>query len=271
MRKPAPVAAIAVLTCAALGAQSKPADVGNLTYDVVSIKLNTSGAGGGRIGREANGSRWIMVNVATSALIKSAYPTKVDDLVGAPEWVNTERYDVEARATFEPTREQQQMMLRALLADRFRLRAHYEAREQPIYHLVVARGDGRLGAQLHRIDIDCAAYKPKPPAPGEPARPIADAPVCGYRMRGGTSTLTIVSGGQNMQSLADSISGNAGRAIIDKTGLTGYYAYKLEFGGGNDEVSIFTALQEQLGLKLEPARGPLDAVVIDHIERPSEN
>ena len=211
-----------------------------------------------------------MINMAAAFLIRTAYPTKVDEFEGAPPWVMSERFDVDARATFVPTVEQERVMLRALLTDRFKFSAHYEARERPIYNLLLARRDGRLGAQLRRIDVNCATYKRAAPISGERGRSVSDPPLCGYRLSAG-SGISIVSGGQSMQSLADSISGNAGRAIIDKTGLTGYYAYKLEFGGASDEVSIFTALQEQLGLTLEPARGPLDVVVIDHIERPTEN
>ena len=212
-----------------------------------------------------------MVNLTVAGLILSAYPTKVSDLVGAPPWVASERFDVDARATFEPTPEQERMMLRALLADRFKLAAHYEVQERPIYNLVVARADRRFGPQLRRIDLDCATYKPQIPTRGTPEPKAADIPTCGYRMSGASTTLTITSGGRNMQSLADAISNAAGRPIFDKTGLTGYYAFTLEFMGGTDGVSIFTALQEQLGLRLEPARGPVDVVVIDRIERPTEN
>ena len=268
MSKTAGLFALNILMSVGLGAQLPPPEVGNLIFDVASIKPNKSGVGGTRIGRQPGG-RWIMVNMATVALIRSAYPTKVD-VVGTPDWVTTERYNVEARATFESTPEQEQTMLRALLADRFKLVAHYERQERPIYHLVLARADGRVSPQLRRIDIDCATYKPRPRAAGEPAPPVSDAPVCGYRMSGGT-TLSLVSGGRNMQSLADSISNLAGRPIFDKTGLTGYYAFKLDSIGGNDDLTIFTALQEQLWLKLEPARGPVDVVIIDHIERPTEN
>jgi uncharacterized protein (TIGR03435 family) len=269
MRMTAALLATGVLMSSLLVAQSTQAQQENLTFDVVSVKPNKSGVGSTRIGRQPGG-RWIMVNMAASGLILSAYPTKVSELVGAPDWVTAERFDVEARATFEPTPGQEDMMLRALLADRFKLAAHYQTQERPIYKLVVARADGRLGPHLRRIDIDCATYKPQPRAPSATPSSVSDAPICGYRMSGG-KTLSIVSGGRTMQSLADSISHLAGRPIFDKTGLTGYYAYKLESIGGNDDLSIFTALQEQLGLKLEPARGPVDVVVIDHIERPTEN
>lgn len=265
----AAMVAIGVLISPALGAQSKPADAGNLTFEVVSVKSNKTGGGRHQIGRQPGG-RWAMVNVTTSGLILSAYPTKIHDLVGAPSWVTSDPYDVEARATFVPTPEQERMMLRALLADRFKLAAHYETHERPIYNLVVARADGRLGPQLRRIDIDCATYKPLAAARDTPAPPVTDAPVCGYRMRGGT-TLSIVSGGLTLQTLADSISNMAGRPIFDKTGMSGYYAFTLSSIGGTDDLSIFTALQEQLGLKLEPTRGPVDVVVIDRIERPTEN
>ena len=93
-----------------------------------------------------------MVNVPAAGLIRTAYPSPVDDLIGAPAWVISERFDVDARATFEPRAEQERMMLRALLADRFKLAAHYETPERPIYNLVVARADGRLGPQLRRIE-----------------------------------------------------------------------------------------------------------------------
>jgi len=159
-------------------------------------------------------------------------------------------------------------MLRALLADRFKFAAHYETQQRPIYTLVLARADGRLGPQLRHIDIDCATYKPDPDAS---ARTSADAPPCTFRVTG-AQTSKMVSGGRTMQQLADSISNEAGRPIFDKTGLTGYYVFTLEDDGFNPNgLSIFTALQEQLGLKLESARGPVDVLVIDHIERPTED
>jgi uncharacterized protein (TIGR03435 family) len=261
MRTPATLSA-AVVIFATLSAQSKPPEFGNVAYDVVSIKLNKSGESGGRWGRQPGG-RWVMVNTPIAVMISQAYPTKVEELFGAPDWVRSEPYDVEARATFEPTIEQQRTMLRALLADRFKLAAHYEARERPIYNLVVVRADKRLGPRLRYVaeTIDCATYKPKTPT---------DPPVCGARTRAG-SALSFTSGGLRMASLGDMISNYAGRPIVDKTGLTGFFELTLEFGPGPEGLSIFTALQEQLGLKLEPARGLLDVVVIDRIERPTEN
>lgn len=258
--------AIVALLAPVLGAQSKPAE-GNLAFDVVSVKPNKTGASRASIGG-AGGGRWTMVNVSVAGLILTAYPGRTNELLRAPDWVTSERFDIDARATFEPTRDQERMMLRALLADRFSFTGHMETPERPIYNLVVARADGRLGPQLRRIDIDCATYKRPTPARDSPPD---EAPPCSFRMSAGDS-VTIISGGRTMQSLADTISSDAGRPVFDRTGLDGYYAYKLEHGGARtDGVSLFTALQEQLGLKLEPARGPVEILAIDRIERPREN
>jgi uncharacterized protein (TIGR03435 family) len=180
--------------------------------------------------------------------------------------VNSEMFDIDAGASFEPTPEQRQVMLRQVLADRFKLAAHFETPERPIYNLVIARSDGQLGPQLHHIDIDCVVYRRD-----AIVLPPADPMPCSFRMSGANS-LTIVSGGRTIQSLADTLSGEAERPIFDKTGLTGYFAFKLEYGGpGPNDLSVFTAVQEQLGLKLQAARGPVEVLVIDHVEHPTEN
>jgi len=270
----AAVLAVFVLAAALPGPQVKVVDGQNVAFEVVSIKPHKVDERGARIGLQPGG-RWVMVNVTTAGLIMTAYPSKTSELVGAPAWVNSERFDIDARAAFEPNPEQERTMLRALLVDRFKLAAHIETQERPVYNLVLARADRRLGPQLHRIDVDCATYK-RPTTGGAAAggagasSASGDIPPCSYRMSGGATTLTFVSGGQTLESLGDRIAGLAGRPVIDKTGLAGYYAFRLEFGV-DDALSVFTALQEQLGLKLEATRGPIDVVVIDQIERPTEN
>jgi uncharacterized protein (TIGR03435 family) len=236
-------------------------------FEVTAVKPNKSGSLSSSIG--GSGGRWTMTNGSIAGLILTAYPppTMLPDLLGAPEWVMSERYDVNARATFVPTKEQERTMLRGLLAERFKFMAHYETQERPIYNLVVARADGRLGPQIRHIDIDCASYKPNTDA----ARPAAsdEVPPCAYAVLG-RDTLKIVSGGRSIQALANLISPQAGRPVFDKTGLTGYYAFTLEDGGFDpSDLSIFTALQEQLGLKLESTKGPVDVLVIDHVEHPT--
>jgi uncharacterized protein (TIGR03435 family) len=256
------VAVIAICLASMLWAQTP--DTANVAFEVLSVKANKTGSGHHEIG--GAGRRWTMTNVPAAGLILTAYHGRTDELIGAPGWVTSESFDIDARATFEPTPEQLQVMLRQLLADRFKLAAHYETPERPIYNLVIARSDGRLGPQLHHVDIDCEAYRR-----GAIVRPPADPMPCSFRMSGGGS-MTMVSGGRTMQSLADTLKGAAGRPVFDKTGLTGYYAFKLEYGGaGPDDLSVFTAVQEQLGLKLEAARGPVEVLVVDHIEHPTEN
>jgi uncharacterized protein (TIGR03435 family) len=244
-------------------------------FDVVSVKRNTGELGpGGGIGQQPGG-RWQMINMPIASLIYSAYPTPSHELVGLPDWVTTERYDVVARAAGVPTRTQLEAMLRAVLADRFAFRGHVEAVERPVYALVVARPDGRLGPDIRRFTGDCAAYgaavqRGETPAP--PPTPANGAAPCGMLFGGDR----ILAGGISMEMLATNISQAAGRVVIDRTNLPGVYEFSLHYSmrpgpaaAGDETPSIFVALHEQLGLTLEPARAPIDRVVVEHIERPT--
>ena len=187
-------------------------------------------------------------------------------------------------------------MMRAMLSDRFNLAVHYETREVPAYDLVVARSDGRLGPNMKPAEVDCEAQAAAqraaagaaraagaPPAPQTPplaalepttGRPM---PPCSFRS-GGTGA----EGDIAMPMLARMIVASAaGRQVVDKTGLKGSYRVKLDFdraagkldagAAASDAPSIFTALQEQLGLKLESSRTNVEVLVIDRIEKPTEN
>ena len=260
-----------VATIAVLSAQSptpNPIQSG-LTFEVASIKRNTSGSARGPGARSVGiqpGGRFTMVDGSLLVVIRSAYPDATD-IIGAPEWVSTERYDVETRAIGDPTRPQVQDMLRRLLADRLKLVVHAEIRESPTYALVLARSDGRLGPQLRRYTGDCAAYIAAVRQGGERPQmptPSSGAPACGYMVGGGR----MVSGGTALGSIAAALPNLAGRPIVDKTGLAGDFEFTIDWNG---DLSVFTALEEQLGLKLEPERNPLSFLVIDSIERPTEN
>jgi uncharacterized protein (TIGR03435 family) len=218
------------------------------TFDVVSIKRNTSGLPGFS-GGVTPGGRLDLFNAPTARLIRLAYPMQTTALIGAPEWVMTERYDVTAIAGSQTTRAEIQSMLRVLLEERFKLVAHQETREQPTFSLVLARSDGRLGPQMQRSNLDCAAVE----AANSRNQPVPlaanGAPPCGIVEYGGIFR----GGGITMGLLSQDLSGSAGRVVIDKTGLTGPYEMTLRYsgpastGGGaaDDPPSIVTALQEQ--------------------------
>ena len=175
-------------------------------------------------------------------------------------------------------------MLRALLYERFKLRVHTEQRELPVYHLVTARRDWKLGPQLRPSAVDCEAVRstrapgPRPADDGsEPTcRPSFDANV-----REGTMTVKVE--GESMTSLARTLlSSETRRTVLDKTGLAGTFDIQLTFipeplpglprmPASENGVSLFTAIQEQLGLKLEAERGLVEVLVIDGAERPTEN
>ncbi|HET9359454.1 MAG TPA: TIGR03435 family protein [Vicinamibacterales bacterium] len=239
------------------------------TFEVASIKRNTSGSIAGDGARRAGtepGGRFVMVDGTALVLVRSAFPDAVE-VIGAPAWASSEHYDVEAKANGVATSMEIEEMLRALLVERFKLVAHYEMREKPTYSLMLARDDGRLGSQLRRYDGDCAAFadderkgreRPQMPTPSN------GAAACGYTIGGGG----VVAGGIDMSAVARAMQFYAGRKVIDKTGLPGYYEFTLQMSA---DVPVFTAIREQLGLKLEPDRASLPVVVVDHIEHPTEN
>ena len=222
-------------------------------------------------------------------------------MVGAPGWINTERYSIRAKPPAGVPITAMPVMLLNLLKDRFQLATHLETREQPIFHLVMARSDGRLGPDLKPSSAECqatlaerqAAAKrgdpptPLPGMPGGPPLPNANgAQPCGF---GSNSPGLFRFSGRSIAQFVPTLSDLTGRPVIDKTGLTGLYDLTLKFAFEGrmpgimgplgvppgappvdpDAPSLSAALQEQLGLKLEGARGPVEVVVIDTFEKPT--
>jgi uncharacterized protein (TIGR03435 family) len=259
-----------------IDAQSTP----RLEFDVVSIKRNTAGpeAGGG-MRTLPDGTR-IMTNQPIRSVINSASPVPVREVVGLPDWANVERYDLTAKPPVGSTREERLQMWQTLFADRMKLSAHVEHHERDTYSLVLARSDGRLGPQLKPSTLDCGPRPAGTPPPPPPTSSSDFTSRCG----GSFGATSIVSGGITMDSLVFSLEGLAGRLVNNKTGLKGFYALTLNFAQPrvpgaapqepalSDELpEIFTALQEQLGLKLQPDKTTVPIFVVDHIERPREN
>lgn len=243
------------------------------TFDVVSVRRSTSGEVGGRIGIQPGG-RFVMVNMEIRSLIGSGYPTDTSEFVNAPSWIFTEKYDITATAPPNTSRADMEPMFRALLAERFKFKGHYETREQPVYEMVLARADRALPAAVKTLDIDCDARRTAS-LRGEKLPELAPLqngmPPCSMSMSG----TQLISNGMTMANFARSIQGSTGRVIVDRTGLTGHYAFTLNYTSAprpdSDVPSVFTALEEQLGLKLQSSRGPVRVLVIDAIERPTEN
>ena len=188
-------------------------------------------------------------------MITSAYGIRYAQVSGGPSWINSDRYDIDAKAPGDgpPTADQARKMMQNLLAERFQLKVHRETKEVPIYALVV----GKNGPKL------------KESAQGAAAGGFVQATDKGLHMEAKKGT---------MEKLASQLSVTAGRPVMDKTGLTGTYEYTLDWSPANripsadsDDPSMFTALQEQLGLRLESTKGPQETLVIDRAERPSEN
>jgi len=267
-----------------------------LTFDVVSVKRSAPDAGGSMMG--GGRGQYRAINVPLRVTITNAWDLRDHQLVGAPAWLANDRFDIVAKepeGTF--TDEQRRQMMQAMLVERFKLQAHLETRELPLYNLVLLRPDGRVGPELKPTPVDCAAIR-KERAAGNaaPAGPPGSAPSidervpCNQRMFFGPQGATINASGWTLEQIAAMLGTYADRTVVNKTGLTGEHDILLKFrpeAGGpmgrlapslsttgepsSDLASLATAVQEQLGLKLESARGPVQVLVIDSIAPPTDD
>lgn len=251
-------------------------------FEVASVKPNVDGPGKMQTTTRPGGV-FLAVNTPLRLLIADAYignqPGAIDRIVGGPEWVQSARYDITAKAAreFRPTPPgppaEMLLMIRSLLEDRFKLKVHREPRELPAYELVVIR-PGAAG--LRKSDVDCDALF----AAGQVTRPEAGIrPRCGISNGpvGPTGDIGLIAGAFSMSQFAQFLQ-RQGRPVIDKTGLSGRYDFDLAFaplGSSAPDApsdparpTFFVALEEQLGLKLQSTKGPLDVIVIDSIEQP---
>jgi uncharacterized protein (TIGR03435 family) len=257
------------------------------SFEVASIKINKSGdwrVSGGFL----PGGRYRVANYALRNLIAAAYlrpQINPDFLIsGGPSWIDSERFDIDAKAAtdFLPGPDSpaapRRIMLQRLLADRFGLRVHHETSDRPVYVLVMARADNRLGPQMRRAPVGCAELIAAAAKSGGPA------PSCGSQVGPGS----VVMHGVPLTILANLLPRFVNRVIIDRTALTGSFDLEIKWtpapgewvappspGGAGapptDGPSLFSALQEQLGLKLQSTRGPVDILVVDHADMPTEN
>ena len=253
----------------------------SVAFDVASVKPSNSNSGSASTDDSPGG--YTATNMSLRRLIAFAYrmhPVLDRDRIVGPAWIDSARFDINARTPEGTTRAQVPDMLRTLLVDRFTLSARLETKEAPVYALVVARADRRLGAQLTPSILDCSKSENLSsgtigvnlPAPGQ--RPTK----CGLNSVVDGNGGVLSGGALSMPQLAAGLTGRVNRPVIDRTGLTGTYDFVLRWApenataAGLDTVtgaSIFTALQDQLGLKLDPQSGPAEFLVIDRIERPS--
>jgi uncharacterized protein (TIGR03435 family) len=270
------------------------------TFDVVSIKPNTSAGNMVMIRPEPNG-KLLATNVAVRMLLRLAFrPMQDYQIFGGPSWLTTDRFDIQAQPESPLSQDEMSAALRLMLEDRFQMKTHRETREMPIYNLVVAK-EGKLKSVDAPPPFNPGQAPPPPPPPPAPGAreglPANFTPPPGAAIQGPGG---ILASAMPMSQFVNFLSARLGRPVIDKTNLKGYFDIRLEFapesapgnvfgpggpppggpvppataaGGASDPQgpAIFTAIQEQLGLKLESSKGVVDVVVIDSIQKPTEN
>ncbi len=312
MRAPLTLVVAVSILITGLAAQTPSASPGGPVFDVVSIKPSAPLQPGTfptptNIQRPDGG--FTITRTTAVLLIMRAHPIPnlgVDDIVGLPGWARSEPFDVSAASTLtRATPEDRIAMMKAMLADRFKLAVHVEPRPRQLFELVFARGDRRLGYGLTPIDADCAVQMAAKRAAVEAAmnegRPMPlegpdftkpPAP-CTLRLftgrpgsrAGGASAApaTRIEGETPMADLVSLLRLPTRRQVVDKTGLSGSYRVAMECdmlssmrgpdvaAAPDSAPDAFTAIQEQLGLKLQHATAMMDTLVIDRIERPTEN
>ncbi len=287
------------LVAAQVQAQSTPQ---RAAFEVASIKLNKNCGAGAVLPRISPGgitlpclSVRILIRLAYSAFNGADLNARLMQVLNGPGWIDTDRYDISAKPEAKASAAEMAPMLQTLLEDRFNLKVHKEPRDTPVYELTVAEQNPKLRPSKDGdcIPIDLTNLSGARPKPGDPAPNY-----CGggrARMSGDVMSADWV--GITMAELAGRmLPAYVDRPVVDRTGLTGRFNVHLEFvpprpvgpiflngqempapaPGAEAPAepsgpSIFTALQKQLGLKLSPGKDPLDVIVVDRVERPSEN
>jgi len=246
-----------------VGVQSPP---GNPSFEVASIKPNKSGDVR-QSGLRPEGDRVTATNMLLRQLIQVTYNLPSERVIG-PGWIGSERFDVSAKAGAPFAGDEWRPMMQALLAERFELAVHHEARQTNVLALVLARKDRRLGPSFRIASTDCTTLR---------AQAGADDP-CGQRSLSSAPMTGMASvRGMGIAALLGTIAREARSEVIDQTGLTGNFDWDLTWtpqgtlrtSPNPDATSLYTALQEQLGLKVESTKGPIDVLVIDRVERPT--
>ena len=252
-------------------------------FEVVSIKPRIGTAplvGGGNAP-----DRFERPDTDLILLIRYAHDLFDFQVVGGPDWIRSKRWEVSAKAP-GPVRNAAAMrpLVRRMLEERFALRAHTETRNLPIYNLVLARNDGKLGPKIKPATVDCTPFlnglRPQQEAPRDPDSGFSICSV-GAAMSGALITPRL--NGQPLTGLIRNLEASLQRRVVDRTGLRGKYDIELsyvderllasvpELARPDTEGPLFTALQEQLGMKLEAARGPVDVLVVDSASEPKGN
>jgi uncharacterized protein (TIGR03435 family) len=218
-----------------------------LEFEVASVRPHSSG-GSPEVSIASDPGRLTYTNITVRGLIREAYGLKVFPLSPGPDALSTDRYDVIAKVPPDTSKEKRMFMLQALLAERFKLVVHRETKELPVYTLMV----GKDGPKFRAVEDD------------------GSAPEIG---RGGGHQ--IKAHHISMKSLAATLQSYIGDTVVEATGLMGVYDLNLDFNVDEstsaEGPTVFEAVQRQLGLKLEGRKGPVEVVVIDHVEKPTVN
>jgi uncharacterized protein (TIGR03435 family) len=265
-------------------------------FDVTSVKRVVDGPGFRSVGVHPGG-RFVANSSTVRGLISIAYGLPDVQIIGGPAWMETDRFEVLATTRENVTAAEARVMLRTLLADRFRLTTHTETRELPVYLLQMAREDRRPGPQLRPSGTECAPMKgpqrgnapsafvaappPPPPPPPPGVQPLIaldggprKCPSMAARMNGGGIWSLRA---ETMEMLANQIKADVDRMVIDRTGMKGEYDIDLTFApdaalaAGADGGALMSALREQLGLRLESSRAQVQVLVVDRLEAPTVN
>lgn len=247
--RPVATATVIVLMSYGLFGQSRSATVPQ-AFEAASVKPNKMGGARGPV--QMKPESLTGTNVTLKQLMRYAYELQDSQLSG-PGWTETEGYDVTAKPNRPASASQLRLMLQTLLEDRFKLKLHRETKDLPVYWLVVAEGGPKLRDPKEEAVFNTALGGKSPFRPG----------------------FNAVFTNKDLPGFAERLSRGIGRPVVDKTGIKGQYWFQLEWAAdhqpGTAGPSLLTAIQEQLGLKLEEQRAPTEVLVIDHVEKPSEN